>query len=99
MLEAGVRVYEYDRTLLHQKVMIVDDIWSHVGSTNFDARSLELNEEVSIGVIDARIAAELKAAFQADLEHSRELTLRGWSRRTLAHRALDALAYRIRDQL
>ena len=99
MLEAGVRVYEYDRTLLHQKTMIVDGIWSHVGSTNFDARSLELNEEVSIGVIDAKIATKLVAAFEADLEFSREITLADWGRRTLWHRTMDALAYRVRGQL
>jgi cardiolipin synthase A/B len=99
MLKAGVRVYEYDRTLIHQKIMIVDGTGAHVGSTNFDARSLELNEEVSIGVIDETVAAALEAAFEADRKHARELTLAGWSRRTRWHRAMDAIAYRIRDQL
>ncbi len=99
MLEAGVRVYEYDRSLLHQKTMIVDETWAHVGSTNFDARSLELSEELSIGVIDERIAAELKGAFVADLKHARELTLRQWSHRSAWHRAMDGAAYAIRDQL
>ena len=99
MLECGVHVYEYDRTLIHQKIMIVDGTWAHVGSTNFDARSLELNEEVSIGVIDETVAAALEAAFEADRKHARELTLAGWSRRTRWHRAMDAIAYRIRDQL
>ena len=99
MLEAGVRVYEYDRTLLHQKTMIVDGIWSHVGSTNFDARSLELNEEVSIGVIDEKVARVLTAAFEADLKFAREITLGDWSRRGFWHRTMDALAYQIRGQL
>jgi cardiolipin synthase A/B len=99
LLEAGVRVYEYDRTLLHQKIMVIDGKWSHVGSTNFDARSLELNEEVSIGVIDEKVAAQLDAAFVTDLKFARELVLDGWSQRTLRHRAIDAMAYRIRSHL
>jgi cardiolipin synthase A/B len=99
LLEAGVRVYEYDRTLLHQKIMVIDGKWSHVGSTNFDARSLELNEEVSIGVIDEKVAAQLEAAFVTDLKFARELMLDGWSQRTLRHRAIDAMAYRIRSHL
>ena len=56
LLEAGVRVYEFEPTLLHQKIVIVDRIWSHVGSTNFDARSLALNEEVGVGILDERTA-------------------------------------------
>ena len=49
-----MRVYEFEPTLLHQKIVIVDGIWSHVGSTNFDSRSLALNEEVGVGMLDER---------------------------------------------
>ena len=99
LLNAGVRLYEFEPTLLHQKIVIVDEIWSHVGSTNFDSRSLALNEEVGIGVRDATIAKDLKAAFQNDLRRSSELTLVNWRRRPWHARAFDWAAYQLHDQL
>jgi cardiolipin synthase len=99
MLEAGVRLYEFEPTLLHQKIVVVDEIWSHVGSTNFDARSLALNEEVGVGILDAGIAAELKAAFEQDLHHCHELKLREWRRRPLIDRAFERVAYLLHEQL
>jgi cardiolipin synthase len=99
LLEAGVRLYEFEPTLLHQKIVVVDEIWSHVGSTNFDARSLALNEEVGVGILDAGIAAELKAAFKQDLKRCRELTLDEWERRPLFDRAYERFAYLLHEQL
>jgi cardiolipin synthase len=99
LLEAGVRLYEFEPTLLHQKIVVVDEIWSHVGSTNFDARSLALNEEVGIGILDARIATELKAAFKRDLRQCRELTLEEWRRRPAFERAYERFAYLLHEQL
>jgi cardiolipin synthase len=99
MLEAGVRLYEFEPTLLHQKIVVVDEIWSHVGSTNFDARSLALNEEVGVGILDARVAAELKAAFNQDLRHCHELKLEEWRRRPLIDRAVEQFAYLVHEQL
>jgi cardiolipin synthase len=99
MLEGGVRVYEFMPTLIHQKIVIVDGIWSHIGSTNFDSRSLSLNEEVGIGIRDARVARELKTAFANDLKRSRELTLAEWRQRPWYSGALDWIAYQVHDQL
>jgi cardiolipin synthase A/B len=99
LLRAGVRVYEFEPTLLHQKIVIVDAIWSHIGSTNFDARSLSLNEEVGIGVRDAQVARQLKAAFQDDLRRSHELSLEKWRKRPWRSRAFDWFAYQVHDQL
>jgi cardiolipin synthase len=99
LLRAGVHVYEFAPTLLHQKIVIVDGIWSHVGSTNFDSRSLALNEEVGIGVLDERIATELRSAFEADLRHSSELHLQAWRHRPVRSRAWSWLAYRLHAQL
>ena len=98
-MKSGVRLYEFEPTLIHQKIVIVDDIWSHIGSTNFDARSLSLNEEVGIGVRDAAIAKELKAAFEKDLRRSKELSLEVWQRRPWRARAFDWFAYQVHDQL
>jgi cardiolipin synthase len=99
LLRAGVRLYEFEPTLIHQKIVIVDEIWSHIGSTNFDARSLSLNEEVGIGIRDATVAKQLKGAFAADLQRSRELSLEAWRARPWRSRAFDWLAYQIHDQL
>lgn len=99
LLEGGVRLYEFMPTLIHQKIVIVDEIWSHIGSTNFDARSLSLNEEVGIGIRDPRIAQELKAAFENDLKRSKELTLERWRQRPWYSRLFDWIAYQVHDQL
>jgi cardiolipin synthase len=99
LLEAGVRLYEFEATLLHQKIVVVDEIWSHVGSTNFDARSLALNEEIGVGILDAGIAGELKSAFNEDLRRSRELELEQWRRRPVFARAYERFAYLLHEQL
>jgi cardiolipin synthase len=99
LLRGGVQLYEFEPTLLHQKVVVVDGMWSHVGSTNFDARSLALNEEIGIGVLDERIASELKQAFQDDLRHCKQLKLEEWRRRPVYLRVFDRFAYMLHDQL
>jgi cardiolipin synthase len=99
LLRAGVRLYEFEPTLLHQKVVIVDGIWSHVGSTNFDSRSLALNEEAGIGLLDQQVATELREAFEADLQRSTELTLQKWLERPWTARTWSWLAYKLHDQL
>jgi cardiolipin synthase len=99
LLERGVRIYEYDRTLLHQKVIVVDGVWSCVGSTNFDDRSFQLNDEVSMGVIDPAVAAKLRSAFQADLRHTKERKFGEWRARGLWHQFVDGVAYLGRSQL
>ncbi len=99
MLKRGVKIWEYDRTLLHQKVIVVDGIWSCVGSTNFDDRSFQLNDEVSLGVLDPGVAAQLRAAFLADLRFARPVKLEAWRERSLWHKAMDGVAYLGRSQL
>jgi cardiolipin synthase len=99
LLESGVRVYEFEPTLLHQKIVIVDGIWSHVGSTNFDSRSLSLNEEVGIGLLDESVAAQLRDAFNADLRRSTELKLQEWRKRPLRTQLWSRIAYKLHDQL
>jgi cardiolipin synthase len=99
LLEAGVRVYEFSPTLPHQKIVIVDGVWSHIGSTNFDARSLALNEEVGVGILDEQVAQELHDAFRNDLQRSSELRLERWRRRPLMKRGFSWLAYQLHSQL
>ncbi|HEY6842595.1 MAG TPA: phospholipase D-like domain-containing protein, partial [Thermoanaerobaculia bacterium] len=93
LMRAGVKIYEYTPTLLHQKVIIVDGVWSCVGSTNFDDRSFQLNDEISMGVLDPTLAAELRAAFANDLRSAEQRTYAQWQSRPLWHRLLDQLAY------
>jgi cardiolipin synthase len=99
LLKKGVKVYEYDKTLLHQKVIVVDGIWSCVGSTNFDERSFALNDEVSIGVVDPVVAAQLRAAFFNDLRSTNERKFDEWKDRGLWHKTVDGMAYLGRSQL
>lgn len=99
LLEHGVEIYEYQRTLNHQKVMIIDGIWSHVGSTNLDDRSLDINDEASVGLIDPAVAVRLEAAFKDDLRHSRRLDAATWEKRPLWHKTVDRLSYLVNEQL
>lgn len=99
LLKRGVKIWEYQKTLLHQKVMIVDGVWASVGSTNFDDRSFDLNDEVNIGVLDPEVAAQLRAAFEADLAHAKQRSFQEWPKRGLWHKLIDGLAYLGRSQL
>lgn len=100
MLHAGVRIFCFQRTMIHQKIMIIDGIWSHVGSTNLDDRSFDINEEAGVGIIDEKIAAELKAAFEDDMKDAVELKAQSWDHEyKLWHRAFDRMCYLLSGQL
>ena len=75
LLRAGVEIYEYQPTMYHCKVMIVDGLWVSVGSTNFDARSFAVNDEANLNVLDAEFAREQERIFAEDLKRSRRITL------------------------
>ena len=99
ILGAGIELYHYQKTFSHQKVMVVDRRWSHVGSTNFDHRSLQINHEVSVGIVDPQVAGTLAAAFEDDLEHSVRVSAEKWQHRPWVKRVFDRLAYGVREQL
>jgi cardiolipin synthase len=99
MMRAGVHVYEFQRTLIHQKVIIVDGIWSCVGSTNFDDRSFQRNDEISVGIVDPAVAGQLKAAFADDLRYCQERHLEEWQKRSFWHKVIDGLAYAANPEL
>src|SRR5213075_1605295 len=99
MLECGVRVFEHQKTLTHQKIMIVDGQWSCVGSTNFDDRSFELNDEITVGLIGRDTAATLRKAFQRDLDDCEEIEFEQWRKRPWRHRLLDAACFLARREL
>ncbi len=81
LLEAGAQMYEYQPTMYHCKVMIVDGLMTSVGSTNFDVRSFRLNDEANLNIYDAGFAARQTQVFEADLKQSRKVTLQAWQSR------------------
>jgi cardiolipin synthase len=99
LLEAGVKLYEYQPTMMHQKIMIVDGVWVTAGSANFDNRSFRLNDEVNFNVYDSTFAATLTEAFLKDKAVSREYTLADWNNRPLKERIFQRIAATFRAQL
>ena len=84
LLQAGVKIFEYQPTFYHAKVMVVDDCWVTVGSANFDNRSFRLNDEANVNVFDRRFAREQARVFAEDRSRSRRVTLEEWRRRPVA---------------
>jgi cardiolipin synthase len=80
LLKRGVQIFEYQAAMIHVKALMIDDSWSVVGSTNFDHRSFELNDEVNLAVFDPLIARRLTADFERDLAQSRQITYEEWRR-------------------
>jgi cardiolipin synthase len=81
LLEGGVKIFEYQRTMLHAKTLVVDGTWSTVGSINFDNRSFSLNDELNLSVWDEPMARKLEEHFKIDLEDAHELSLDAWRAR------------------
>lgn len=92
LLEAGVRIYEYQPTMYHCKMMIVDEVWVSVGSANFDSRSFRLNDESNLNVLSAEFAAGQVRLFEEDKQQAREVTYRNWQRRSLGKKLMEMLS-------
>jgi cardiolipin synthase len=99
LLESGVRIFEYGTTLLHQKVMTVDGVWCAIGSSNFDDRSFETNDEITIGFHDRPLARRLEEIFEQDRSRCIELNAVDWKKRGLLHRAQDSALYLFNEVL
>jgi cardiolipin synthase A/B len=99
LLKAGVQVHEYNRTMMHHKIMVVDRLWSTVGTTNFDNRSFSHNEENNVCLCDEAFAAELTASYERDLAICEAVTLEAWKRRPLPQKTAEALASFVQDQV
>jgi cardiolipin synthase A/B len=98
LLEAGVKIYERGEGILHSKTVVVDGVWSIVGSSNFDHRSVLFNDEVDAVVISVATGAQLDQYFQQDLQHATALDLAAWKRRPLT-RKLREHFWRLWEQL
>jgi cardiolipin synthase len=99
LLKAGAHFYEYMPARFHCKYMIVDDCWSSVGSANFDNRSLRLNEEANLNVLDKGFAARQTRIFEEDKSHSRRVTLADWRRRPLEEKLKGTAGLILRSQM
>jgi len=81
LLRAGAEIYEYQPTMFHCKVLVVDGLWSSVGSTNFDNRSFRLNDEANLNVYSRAFAERQLALFGDDIKRSRRVTIEEWEHR------------------
>jgi cardiolipin synthase len=99
LLALGVRILEYQKTLLHQKVMSIDGVWCAIGSSNFDDRSFETNDEITLGIMDAPLTREFEAIFEHDSKECVELELATWRRRGRWHRLKDNALYLLNEMM
>jgi cardiolipin synthase len=99
LLEAGAEIYEFQPSMLHQKIMVVDGAWSTVGTANFDNRSFTLSEETNVCFHDAALVQQVSDIFLADLADCQKVELSEWRRRGTWQRMKEQLASLIEDQV
>jgi cardiolipin synthase A/B len=99
ILDHGAEIYEFEPTMYHCKVLVIDGVWTSVGSTNFDNRSFRLNDEANLNVLDAAFAQRQLRDFDADLKRARRITLQEWESRPWKERLQERLASLLRSQL
>ncbi|SEL94316.1 cardiolipin synthase [Pseudoxanthomonas sp. GM95] len=99
LLQAGIEFHEFQPTMLHTKLLIIDKLLVSVGSTNFDIRSFRLNDEASLNMYDPVMAERLSAVFERDLERSKRYTLQQWQQRPLSERLFETLVLPFKSQL
>jgi cardiolipin synthase len=98
LMESGVKIYEYQPTMMHAKNVVVDGVFSVVGSSNMDVRSKELNQENVLGILDRGFAQQLEASFLADLSKSRRIDLEEWRKRGPLKRLTERLSSLLAEQ-
>ena len=92
LLRGGIKIYEYQPTMMHSKTISVDGMWGTIGSMNFDNRSLAFNNESSVLVLDSAFAAQMDSAFLDDLRYSKQITLPEFEKRSAGERLIEAAA-------
>lgn len=93
MLDGGVEIHEYEPTMMHNKTLVVDNVFSTIGSVNFDARSMSINAEVSLTLYDRAFADAMESMFQRDLARSKLVTHERWKHRGIAKRSAEMFAW------
>jgi cardiolipin synthase A/B len=99
MLEAGIEIAEYQPTMFHVKGLIVDGLFSSVGSTNFDNRSFRLNDEANLNVLNKTFGTAQQRVFDADWAQAKKITLEVWKNRPWSERFFETLASVLHSQL
>jgi cardiolipin synthase len=99
LLAGGVRIYEYSPSMMHAKSMVVDGMWSYVGSMNFDNRSIAFNDESNLLVLDGTVSAQLDSIFLDDLKYSEEMKLETFKNRSMKGKVLEWGAQKLRRVL
>ncbi len=99
LLEAGAEIHEYQPTMLHNKLLVIDRYMVSVGSTNFDARSFRLNEEASMNVYDRNFAETMTRIFETDLAHTAAYDYATWQQRPWRERLFETFVLPVRSQL
>jgi len=99
LLEGGVRIYEYSPSMMHAKSLVVDGMWSYVGSMNFDNRSIAFNDESNLLVLDGTVSAQLDSIFLEDLKYSEEMKLDTFRKRPMKGKILEWGAQKLRRVL
>jgi cardiolipin synthase A/B len=99
LLRCGVHLFEYPHTLLHQKVMTVDGVWSAIGSSNFDDRSFETNDEFTLSIRDETLTQRLDGIFEKYVARATEIRLDRWCKRALSHKLKDHFFYTLNELL
>jgi cardiolipin synthase len=99
MLRLGAEIYQYQPTMYHCKVLVVDGLWTSVGSTNFDNRSFRLNDEANLNIHDAEVAKRQIEIFYDDLAKSRRVTYQEWQARPWTEKFMDRAAALFNKQL
>jgi len=94
-----VRIYEYCPTMIHAKTLTIDGVWSSVGSVNFDNRSFQLQDEITLCVCSSAFAGQLDEQFERDLERSEEMDLGRWNGRAAGARVKEGLTKLARREL
>lgn len=89
LLKAGAKIYEYQPSMIHAKIMITDGAWVVFGSTNLDNRSFGINDEVNVAAFNPELGAALSQQFEQDISHSDSTTLQSWNNRSLFERLLE----------
>lgn len=99
LLQAGIEIHEYLPTMMHNKLLIVDQLMVSVGSTNFDVRSFRLNDEASLNVYDRAFAQKMTRVFEQDLKQTKRYTYEVWERRPLKEKLIERFVLPIKSQL
>ena len=92
LLKGGVRVYEYQPTMMHAKTLVADGLWTSVGTMNFDNRSMVFNDESNLLVLDHAIGSRMDTLFHADLRSSREVRLEEFEKRSILAKGAERMA-------